>query len=428
LSKFLIQVNYERNKTFFKRFSSDEITIGASPFSNLHLPMRSSIGIHSLLQRKNGKYIITKLNPACSLKKGNQEIAMSEIQPGIDAIYIEGYRILILSPDQLEAVKDFERTYYDIDTITTEDHDRRIGKGIVISTIMTLIFLITMSLWTIPEEVPVEDISERFSRLIIDPVSIRNPIATAMVPTDGEGEGKKLEGKEGKRGSKKAKIKIKKKRPLQIVRRKGVLGALSDRRVRRQLASILKDGVGFGKKFNKSLKNNASSGKKIALFKGAFGTGLKGTGGAGGGTSKDVVGGLSTKGVGGGLSGYGRGSVGTRVASSIVTDDVNTIIKGSLERSEIEKVIKAHLPQIKYCYERELNTNPELNGKIVTFFFFVKNGNVTSSNIKESTMKNSSVETCIVRRVAKWIFPQPRGGGMVVVKYPFLFSSTGAVR
>jgi len=38
-------------------------------------------------------------------------------------------------------------------------------------------------------------------------------------------------------------------------------------------------------------------------------------------------------------------------------------------------------------------------------------------------MNNASVETCVTRRIAQWIFPKPKGGGMVVVKYPFIFNN-----
>jgi len=111
------------------------------------------------------------------------------------------------------------------------------------------------------------------------------------------------------------------------------------------------------------------------------------------------------------------------MASNVQVDEENTVIKGALEREEIERVIKRNLPQIRYCYERELKLNPKLNGKVVSHFTIGKTGSVIQSNIMENTLQGNSVSTCISRRISRWVFPKPRGGGMVRVKYPFLFQS-----
>jgi hypothetical protein len=38
-------------------------------------------------------------------------------------------------------------------------------------------------------------------------------------------------------------------------------------------------------------------------------------------------------------------------------------------------------------------------------------------------MNNKTVETCIAARIKNWQFPKPKGGGTVLVSYPFLFKS-----
>jgi hypothetical protein len=40
-------------------------------------------------------------------------------------------------------------------------------------------------------------------------------------------------------------------------------------------------------------------------------------------------------------------------------------------------------------------------------------------------MHDSTVESCINARVKSWQFPKPKGGGIVVVTYPFLFKQSG---
>jgi hypothetical protein len=98
------------------------------------------------------------------------------------------------------------------------------------------------------------------------------------------------------------------------------------------------------------------------------------------------------------------------------------IILGALDRSLIDEVIKRHMNQIKYCYQRELTKNPSLGGKIVIKFTIAKDGTVSAASTKSTTMNNSAVETCIVGRFMRMQFPEPKGGGIVVVSYPFIFS------
>ena len=78
--------------------------------------------------------------------------------------------------------------------------------------------------------------------------------------------------------------------------------------------------------------------------------------------------------------------------------------------------------QIRYCYQRELTKNPSLGGKVVIKFIIAKDNLVSTASVKTSTMGNSGVEQCIVGRFMRMQFPKPKGGGIVIVSYPFLFS------
>jgi TonB family protein len=80
------------------------------------------------------------------------------------------------------------------------------------------------------------------------------------------------------------------------------------------------------------------------------------------------------------------------------------------------------MAQIRYCYQRELTKNPTLGGKITVKFTIAKDGTVSSASTKSSTMGNEAVETCINTRFMKFQFPEPKGGGVVIVSYPFIFS------
>ena len=98
------------------------------------------------------------------------------------------------------------------------------------------------------------------------------------------------------------------------------------------------------------------------------------------------------------------------------------VYKGSLSREEIQRVVKRHMNQIKYCYQKQLTKNPNLGGKITVKFVISKDGSVSKASTKKSTMGNSTVESCINRRFHRFKFPEPKGGGIVIVSYPFIFS------
>ena len=80
------------------------------------------------------------------------------------------------------------------------------------------------------------------------------------------------------------------------------------------------------------------------------------------------------------------------------------------------------MAQLRYCYQRELTKNPNLGGKITVKFVIAKDGTVSSATTKTSTMNNPAVESCINGRFMKFQFPEPKGGGIVIVSYPFIFS------
>jgi TonB family protein len=93
---------------------------------------------------------------------------------------------------------------------------------------------------------------------------------------------------------------------------------------------------------------------------------------------------------------------------------------GSLPSQVIKKVILSHMHEIKFCYERELGMSMPLQEKLVAEIVISPKGNVSSVNVKSSTL-NSSIENCVVKVLKKMKFPRPKGGGSVTVTYPFIF-------
>jgi len=92
------------------------------------------------------------------------------------------------------------------------------------------------------------------------------------------------------------------------------------------------------------------------------------------------------------------------------------------DRDSIRRVIRTHAREIRACYERELQHDPELNGRIVLHLVLF-DGNVTLSEVNESTLDNERVHECIARRARSWRFPRPDTPGIVNVNYPYVFTS-----
>ncbi|MCO4768816.1 MAG: FHA domain-containing protein [Deltaproteobacteria bacterium] len=242
------------------------------------------------------------------------------------------------------------------------------------------------------------------------------------------GEGAKAKDEEGKTGKKEAKLK--KAKGSKVAIQKSEL----DKKIAEStglLADLnnMTDTSIFG---TGGLDNSVSNavggliGSQYGNQMGAGGLGSRGSGYGGGGTAEGL-GGLGTKGRGSGASGYGRGGgyYGQKGGGAPGVGAGDPIVLGALDKSIIDRIVKKHLPQIRYCYQKELNKNPKLFGKMVVKFVIAKDGSVSSSSTKTSTLKAPIVENCVHSRFMRMRFPSPKGGGIVIVSYPFVFNSQG---
>ncbi len=169
-------------------------------------------------------------------------------------------------------------------------------------------------------------------------------------------------------------------------------------------------------------------GAKTGNSGGFGGLGLRGSGGGGGGTGDTIgIGGIGTKGRGGGTGSYGSGVgvLGGKQSVDVGITSSEPEVMGSLDKELIRKVIHMNRGQIRYCYESMLNRFPKLGGKVAVKFVIAANGSVASSSVAQSTAGNAELETCVAGRVRTWKFPEPKGGGVVVVTYPFIFKQSG---
>lgn len=179
----------------------------------------------------------------------------------------------------------------------------------------------------------------------------------------------------------------------------------------------------------------SSAGKNLRGFgatttEGNGGLGQLGSGSGGGGESQTLSAGMGTKGLGDGKSGKGLGAIGSggNLAGTghggpniEVGNASETIIRGGLDRDVIDEYIKRHKAQIAYCYSKELDANKALKGRVEVRFTIAGSGRVSVAGVGSSSIANASVERCVTDVIKKIVFPEPVGGGVVEVSYPFSF-------
>lgn len=306
--------------------------------------------------------------------------------------------------------------------------------------IMLLVFLlgafaVNMVIETPPIEVDIFELDNRFAKLIVgaeeEEVKVEELEEEKKVKLEKPKEGlveatqqRKSLGEEGRVGDKKSRVanaqgSARRGLDAKVAQSSGIMGALSS-----GAASFDRvfGGGGLGAGMEKTL-GSVTGLVGVDQF-GSGGLGTRGFGTGGGGNALGI-GGLGTRGRGGGGGGgkYGMaaGQIGRKGRSNITAGGGQAVIMGALDRSVIDAYIRRNLAKIRWCYEKELNKDPKLFGRIVINFIISATGAVSSSKVARTTMGNSTVESCVADQIKKIRFPAPKGGGIVIVNYPFVF-------
>lgn len=132
-------------------------------------------------------------------------------------------------------------------------------------------------------------------------------------------------------------------------------------------------------------------------------------------------------GAGGGV-GYGKGEragISGQGKSTIAMDTSASDVAEGLTKEQVGEVIHRHMSEVRYCYESSMIRMPDIEGKLLVAFTIGGAGQVKSSSVKQSTLPDPRLDDCIIRRLATWKFPIPKGGIDVSVTYPFIFKTLG---
>lgn len=91
-----------------------------------------------------------------------------------------------------------------------------------------------------------------------------------------------------------------------------------------------------------------------------------------------------------------------------------------LTEAQIARVVRLHRTALRYCYELEAVRRPNLTGSVRVQWRIDLSGRVSSARIATSSLRDATVEGCVVRQIRGWRFPEP-DGGEVIVTHPFMF-------
>jgi len=285
--------------------------------------------------------------------------------------------------------------------------------------------MVAFLMFEAPTELEAMQNLDRFASFLVD--DVKDPLEEEETEEPEEDTtGKKAGGEEGKFGDPDEEIpesKIPKVDGEMVdeidVKNIGVNKALSsDLLGAGPLKNIFGNQEGFDAKMNVAM---SGEGGELVVGRGAGGMGMRGVGKGGGGEGFGRIGGLG-KGDTGGGKGTG-GKIGRKSAKKVGSRvQTGTPSLGDFcDKNNIRRVVGAKQNAIKYCFEKELQTNPTLSGKVMAQWKVGLDGSVSEPTIASSSLGNKDAEGCITRVIARMRFEKPNGG-ICVIQYPFVFS------
>ena len=104
-----------------------------------------------------------------------------------------------------------------------------------------------------------------------------------------------------------------------------------------------------------------------------------------------------------------------RVSVNVRGSREQTAGSGSLDASELARLMRRFERDITRCYERGLGSNPNLRGRVVIEFRIEGNGSVGDARLPDNEV-GTEVGNCITGAMRRWRFPAPDGGSVMVRK------------
>jgi hypothetical protein len=100
---------------------------------------------------------------------------------------------------------------------------------------------------------------------------------------------------------------------------------------------------------------------------------------------------------------------------------VSPVSSGTLDKAVIRAGIQHAMPKIKQCFEDSASAD----GRMTVQFTISPQGLVVDAAVAESDLPSGPFFDCVTGAIKELTFPKPAGGGIVTVKYPFVFRRGG---
>jgi len=273
----------------------------------------------------------------------------------------------------------------------------------------------------IDEEVTIDEIPDRFAKLII-PEKPKTPPKSKEEEKTAADQPKKEKPKEAPKkekpqdeAAKAAAAAARRAKIAQQVAQRGLLkliGADSDNG-----RGAIDDVLGSGSANQDIASALAGAGGVAVANADAIGSGGRKGGGSGNAAG---IGDLATK--GGGDVGIG-GKAETRVRSSVSTS-APEVESSTLDRDAVARYVKSRIKAIQGCYERELKLEPTLKGKLAVRITINTQGKVSDTEVDEDTLHSDAVISCVKGLIRFWKFPfTPESDAAVQFSWNFVSSS-----
>lgn len=428
----------------FSQTSRPVVTVGEGRKSTLPVPASGLPEHFEMFERTDGGYKVRftdKIEGTVVL--GDEERTLGELVDDQRAVRVgrvstgegasEVYEMTVVRGDRGMLHVDGAGVYFQL----IEQRERVAGRGfggvfepalsglILLAALLHVGFLaVVMLVWEPDLSMQQSDIPNRFVQVDVDEVT--DPVEDDENEDDATREvsGKRAGGEEGEVG------KEDETRETEVpdvdgetadeidIEEVGALDALSEDSIGDgPLANLFDDQDGLSNSVEVAM---SGEGDELEVGRGSNGTGLRGTGGGGGGQGPGGI--QDIGGVNAGGSGAGAAipeKERKKVEPTVETGDAT--VGDFCDHADVRRVVEARANAIKYCYERRLQQNPELKGKVVAQWKITQDGSVAETSVAESSIGDSAVESCILRTLERQQFEAP-DGGVCVINYPFVFS------
>lgn len=279
-----------------------------------------------------------------------------------------------------------------------------------------------------PGKVSIDDIPERFTQVFFDEDALKDMMSEDEEVDEGEGlEEQETETDEGDAvadeneaeggGEEEEQIsaeELRAQRKAELMQKglAALIGTTGETSSGDAVADLLADGGNLAGNLDTALAS--ADGIRVAR-RGEDTTLRTGGGGSGeAGTISDMAG------VGGGDAGEGTRT--QQEVSANVGGNLEITFGDAGDVGSVKKYVSRKKGQIKACYEEQLKADPELAGKVEVTWTVMPDGSVSGVSVTSNTTGNSELETCIIRRIKRWQFPE--APDEFEISYPFNFFSS----